>query len=105
MMTNNSTDSQMECDSIIDINDYPTVIKEFFVNVLINIEKNKWTAKCKFCSLSISDTYKTASNFFKHLKNKHKNKFDEWKNSKTQSSNDTDQPKINLIFSPDREKC
>ncbi len=54
-MTNNSTDSQMECDSIIDINDYPTVIKEFFVNVLINIEKNKWTAKCKFCSLSIRD--------------------------------------------------
>jgi hypothetical protein len=106
-MANNLTESGIPCDSIITISndDHPFVVKEFFLNVSINVEKNKWTAKCKFCSLSITDTHKTTSNFLKHLKNKHRSKFDEWKNNKNQSTNDTDQPKINVVFSPDREKC
>ena len=84
----------------------PPVLKEFFSNLCLNMEKNRWSSKCKNCSISISDTYKTTSNFLKHLKNKHQPIFDEWKsNNNNQLERDTNQPKINHIFSPDREKC
>lgn len=83
----------------------PPVVKEFFSSLTINTGKNRWTAKCKNCSLSITDTYKTTSNFLKHLKNKHQSMFDEWKKNQDQCVKDKNQPKINNVFSPDREKC
>ena len=76
-MATNSVISNIESDSTLTIvnDDSPLVVKEFFLNLCVNIEKNRWTSKCKLCSLSISDTYKTTSNFLKHLKNKHQTMF------------------------------
>ncbi|CAF1635794.1 unnamed protein product [Adineta steineri] len=81
-----------------------SLVKEFFSDLYITMEKNRWTAKCKKCSLPISDTLKTTSNFVKHMKNKHQHMYGEWKNTQVSSSKENDQPKINNIFSPDSEK-
>jgi hypothetical protein len=108
-MATNSVVLDNNSDGVIMITDdniqCPPVIKEFFSNLSLNTEKNRWSSKCKTCSLSITDTYKTTSNFLKHLKNKHQTIFDEWKNNQDQSMKDKNQPKINNVFSPDREKC
>ena len=106
-MDSSAIGSSIECDSTIinTNNEFPPVIKEFFLNLSINVEKNKWTATCRFCFSSMTDTYKTTSNFLKHLKVKHETKFNEWKSNRTQSTDDTNQPKINIVFSRDREKC
>jgi hypothetical protein len=108
-MATNSDVPDNTCDrAVIVIDDNvqcPPVIKEFFSNLCLNMEKNRWSSKCKICSLSIADTYKTTSNFLKHLKNKHQQIFDEWKNNQDQSIKDKNQPKITNVFSPDREKC
>ncbi|CAF1335352.1 unnamed protein product [Adineta ricciae] len=90
--------------SIEDNSNYPSIIKEFFSYLKHNIEKNRWSSKCRFCPLIITDTYKTTSNFVKHVKNKHQSLYDEWKNKNAESSKDKNQPKINHVFSPDREK-
>ena len=107
-MASSSIESDINCDSttITKNDDLPIVIKEFYSRLSINIEKNKWTATCQLCSLSITDTYKTTSNFIKHLKNKYRSKYDQWKINKNQVMDETktNQPKINFIFSPDREK-
>ena len=84
---------------------YPPVIKEFFSSLYLDVEKNKWSSKCETCSLTITDTYKTTSNFLKHLKNKHQRMFNEWKNTNDQSPKDNNQPRINHVFSPTSEKC
>jgi len=73
--------SDVDIVTIPDDTQCPPVVKEFFSSLCISMEKNKWTSQCKICSLSISDTYKTTSNFLKHLKNKHQVMFDEWKNN------------------------
>jgi hypothetical protein len=106
-MATNSTISNDESDSTITIinDDYPLVIKEFFLNLCVNIETNRWTSKCRLCSTSITDTHKTTSNFIKHLKNKHQTIFNIWKNNQHKRIKDTNQPQINNVFSPDREKC
>ena len=108
-MTTNSSVLDNNSDAVIVINDdniqCPAVIKEFFSNLCLNVERNRWSSKCKICSLSITDTYKTTSNFLKHLKNKHQPMFAEWKNNQDQSVKDKNQPKITNVFSPDREKC
>jgi len=106
-MASNSTLSNNEYNSIIDVDNdnYPIVIKEFFLNVSINIEKNRWTSKCRLCSSFVSDTYKTTSNFIKHLKIKHQTMFNVWKNNQHKNVKDKNQPQINHVFSPDREKC
>ena len=81
------------------------VVKHFFSDLCTNIEKNRWSSKCKTCSSSITDTYKTTSNFLKHLKIKHQGLLDEWKTNQEQPMKDKNQPKINDVFSPDGEKC
>ena len=60
----------------------PSVVKEFFSYLSIDVEKNRWTSRCKMCSSSISDTYKTTSNFLKYLKLKHQVMFEKWKKMK-----------------------
>ncbi|CAM4982833.1 unnamed protein product, partial [Rotaria socialis] len=80
------------------------VVKHFFLDLYINLEKNRWSSKCKTCSSLITDTYKTTSNFLKHLKTKHRALLDEWKNNQGQPVKDRNQPKINNVFSPDGEK-
>ena len=91
-MDNSSSEPSDKPDSkITSINDFPSVLKEFFSNLSIDVEKNKWTARCGFCSSSITDSYKTTSNFQKHLKNRHQGQFNEWKNNSKQSANDTNQ--------------
>jgi hypothetical protein len=108
-MSTNSVVLDNNSDGVIVINDdniqCPPVIKEFFSHLCLNVEKNRWSSKCKICSSSITDTYKTTSNFLKHLKNKHQPMFIEWKNNQDQSKEDKNQPKITNVFSPDREKC
>jgi hypothetical protein len=108
-MATNSAASDNTCDrGIIIIDDnlhYPPVIKEFFSSLCLDMERNRWSSKCKICSISITDTYKTTSNFLKHLKNKHQPMFDEWQKSNDQSAKDKNQPKINQVFNPDREIC
>lgn len=91
--------------TILDDAQCPPVIKEFFSCLCVDIEKNRWTSKCRICSISITDTHKTTSNFLKHLKNKHQSNFDEWKINQDQCTKDKNQPKINNLFSPDSEKC
>ena len=108
MATNAAASNNISDRGIIIIDDnlhYPPVIKEFFSSLYLDLEKNKWSSKCKTCSLSITDTYKTTSNFLKHLKNKHQRMFDEWKNTNDQSAKDNNQPKINHVFSPKSEQC
>ena len=108
MATNSAVPKNNPDPAIIMINDdvqCPPVVKEFFSNLCVNIEKNRWNSQCKICSLSITDTYKTTSNFLKHMKNKHRPVFDEWKNNQDPSNKDKNQPKINNIFSPNGERC
>lgn len=83
----------------------PPVIKEFFSTVQIDSEKNRWTSTCKHCRTSISDTYKTTSNFLKHTKKKHLLIFNEWKRTYEERTNEKSQPRIIDVFSPDGEKC
>ncbi|CAF1360442.1 unnamed protein product [Rotaria sordida] len=83
-MNTNSIITKGESESVIVVNDDvngPPVIQEFFSKLNINIEKNRWTCCCNICSLSVTDTYRTTSNFLKHIKTKHRLAFDEWKNS------------------------
>lgn len=77
----------------------------FFSDLYINFAKNRWSSKCKTCSSLITDTYKTTSNFLKHLKVKHQALLDDWKKNQEQPTKDKNQPKINNVFSPDGEKC
>ncbi|CAF1559875.1 unnamed protein product [Rotaria magnacalcarata] len=103
----NSTISKDQSESIIMINDDangPPVIKEFFSKLSTNIEKNRWTGSCNVCSLSITDTYKTTSNFLKHLKIKHRLIFDKWKSKQDQVVQETNQPKITIAYNRDNEK-
>jgi type IV secretory pathway VirB6-like protein len=103
-MATNSAASDNTCDrSIIIIDDnlhYPPVIKEFFSSLCLDMEKNRWSSKCKICSISTTDTYKTTSNFLKHLKNKHQPMFDEWKKSNDQSAKDKNQLLYKLLVVP-----
>jgi len=57
-MGTNSTASNNESDSTTTIinDDYPLIIKEFFLNLCVNIEKNRWTSKCRLFSSFITDT-------------------------------------------------
>ncbi|CAF1478343.1 unnamed protein product, partial [Rotaria sordida] len=83
-MDTDSIITKGESESVIVVNDDvngPPVIQEFFSKLNINIEKNRWTCCCNICSLSVTDTYKTTSNFLKHIKTKHRLAFDEWKDS------------------------
>ncbi|CAM4984030.1 unnamed protein product [Rotaria socialis] len=107
MTTNSSTSNNGTESAIIVMNDdaqCSAVVKHFFLDLYINLEKNRWSSKCKTCSSLITDTYKTTSNFLKHLKTKHRALLDEWKNNQGQPVKDRNQPKINNVFSPDGEK-
>ncbi|CAF1511739.1 unnamed protein product [Rotaria sordida] len=107
MASNSATPNNKTDPGFIIIHDdiqCPPVLKEFFLDLRISIEKNRWSSKCRICSTSITDSYKTTSNFLKHLKNKHQSMLDEWKNNQDQSVKDANQPKIDNIFSPDGEK-
>jgi len=90
IMASNADVPDNTCDNDIAIVDdnlhCPPVLKEFFSNVCLNTEKNRWSSKCKKCSTVISDTYKTTSNFLKHLKKKHQSMLDEWKNNNNNSA-------------------
>ena len=108
MASNSTTPKNKSNSSFITMQDdiqCPSVIKEFYSDLCINMEKKRWSSKCKNCRLIITDSYKTTSNFLKHLKNKHQHIFDQWKNDQDQSIIPENQPKINNIFSPDGEKC
>ena len=91
--------------NITNINDFPPVIKEFFWNVSINIE-NKANGQqhvgfVQHRSLMHTKQLQTSRNFGKtNIKACSMN----GKNLK-QSTNDTTPPKINTVFSRDREKC
>ena len=106
-MATNSIVSNNESNSTITIinDDCPLVLKEFFLNLSINIEKSQWTSKCKLCSTYITDTHKTTSNFIKHLRVKHQTIFNVWKDNQHKRIKDTNQPQINNVFNRDREKC
>ncbi|CAF3413845.1 unnamed protein product, partial [Rotaria sp. Silwood2] len=81
-MDANVTIANNESESITTLNDDvngPPVIKNFFSKLSTNIEQNRWTCTCNICSLSVADTYKTTSNFLKHMKIKHRLIFDKWK--------------------------
>ncbi|UJR12086.1 hypothetical protein I4U23_016264 [Adineta vaga] len=81
------------------------VINDFFSNLCLNLEKSRCSSKCKFCPLTVTDTYKTTLDFVKHLKNKHQSIYDEWKKNNDRCTKHKNQSKLNHIFSPDRRKC
>ncbi|CAF4431475.1 unnamed protein product [Rotaria sp. Silwood2] len=106
-MDTNSIITKGESESVVVVNDDvngPPVIQEFFSKLNINIEKNRWTCCCNICSLSVTDTYKTTSNFLKHIKTKHRFAFDEWKSKHDRVVNEQNQPKITNIFNRENEK-
>jgi hypothetical protein len=97
-----------ELNSVVTVRDdvcCPPVIKDLFIGLSTNIEKNRWTAKCKVCSLSVTDVYKTTSNFLKHMKNKHTTMFFDWKNKQSQPTVDKNQPMISDLFDRKNDKC
>jgi hypothetical protein len=67
---------------------FPTLVKEFFSNLYVDMGTNQWTSKCKLCSLAITDTYQTTSNFLKHIINKHQFMLDKWKNNLFKANNE-----------------
>lgn len=85
----------------------PAVIKDLFTDLSIDIEKNRWTAMCRFCSISVTDVHRTTSNFLKHVKNKHEVMFIDWKNKQSLASVDMNknQPKIIDLFDKTTDKC
>jgi hypothetical protein len=85
----------------------PAVIKDLFMDLSIGIEKNRWVAKCIFCSIPVTDVHRTTSNFLKHVKNKHAVMFIDWKNNQSLASvgKDKNQPKIIDLFDKTTDKC
>jgi hypothetical protein len=85
----------------------PAVIKDLFMDLSIDIETNRWTVKCRFCSISVTDVHRTTSNFLKHMKNKHAVMFIGWKNKQRLASvgKNKNQPKIINLFDETTDKC
>jgi hypothetical protein len=83
----------------------PPVIKDLFVGLSIDLERNRWCAKCKICSVLVTDVYKTTSNYFKHMKKKHATMFHEWRNKHDRVAGKSNQPAISDIFKKKEEKC
>ncbi|CAF3223367.1 unnamed protein product [Rotaria sp. Silwood2] len=107
MATNSAVpEDNSDANTIIICDDahYPPVIKYFFSNLCIDVEKNRWSAKCNNCSANVNDTYKTTSNFIKHLKNKHQPMHEEWKKNQNVPVKNKTQPQINNIFPTTGEK-
>jgi hypothetical protein len=90
---------------VVDDARYPPVIKDLFVSLSTDVEKNRWSAKCKICLLSVTDVHKTTSNFLKHVKNKHAVIFTDWKTKQSQPTIDKNQPMITDILDKKSDKC
>ena len=84
---------------------HPPVIEDLFMGLSLDLEKNRWTAKCKSCSLSITDVYRTTSNFLKHMKNRHSARYIDWKNKQTRPSVANNQAKISSLFDRKDDNC
>jgi BED zinc finger len=76
----------------------PAVVKFGYNNFRICNEK-KWSAKCNYCSVTITETRGTSSGFTKHLERQHKKEYSQYKQSKGKFTNRVGLPEIKLYYS------